>query len=312
VSFREETTFGELAQGYRYWVRAGDRVATVELDGIPEITLPVAQKMVEAQLACFEDVTCLEPIPVSELLRAEAGAPSAPPATPAAATPVTTATPVAPLTGPVSDDQRASNAAWTPPCFLDSWGQDPDGSGSFNPYGVAVASDGTVYVTNPLAHRVRSFTADGTALDEWGSQGADAGQFNTPTGIAVAPDGIVYVADTGNSRVQYFDITGTFLGGGGARVAAMGKSQAAAATRGPDLSASPWLPTGPSTSRMRATIGSSTSTRPGPTWVNGAASEAATGSSTGRPASPWPPMARSTLSTKATTASRPLTRLAPS
>ena len=57
VSFRQETTFGELAKGYRYWVRVGDRVAAVDLDGIPEITLPVAQKIAEAQLACFDDGT---------------------------------------------------------------------------------------------------------------------------------------------------------------------------------------------------------------------------------------------------------------
>jgi hypothetical protein len=67
ASFTQETTFGELANGYLFWVRAGDRVAAVELAGIPEITLPVAQQIAEAQLACFDDQTCLEPIPVSEL-----------------------------------------------------------------------------------------------------------------------------------------------------------------------------------------------------------------------------------------------------
>jgi hypothetical protein len=74
VSFGKETTFGEHATGYRLWVRAGDRVAVVELAGIPEITLPVAQKFVEAQLACFDDGSCVEPVPVSELRQAEAEA----------------------------------------------------------------------------------------------------------------------------------------------------------------------------------------------------------------------------------------------
>ena len=71
VSFSQETNFGEPTVGYRIWVRAGDRVAAVELDGVPEISLPVAEEMAERQLACLEDGACLEPIAVSELMQGE-------------------------------------------------------------------------------------------------------------------------------------------------------------------------------------------------------------------------------------------------
>lgn len=74
VSIAREIPAREPAIGYRVWIRAGDRVAILELIGIPKITLSVAQQIAEAQLACFDDGTCLEPIPVSELRQAEAGA----------------------------------------------------------------------------------------------------------------------------------------------------------------------------------------------------------------------------------------------
>ncbi len=147
-----------------------------------------------------------------------AGPPSPPPDAQAASPPAHTPTSLAPVEGTGTDDQSPSNGAPPPPCFLRSWGQDPNGNGQFIPFGVAVAPDGTVYVTDPLAHRVQSFDADGTALGEWGSQGAGDGQFTAPTGVAVAPDGqTVYVVDAGNHHVQFFDPTGTFLGEWGSR-----------------------------------------------------------------------------------------------
>lgn len=67
ISVALKTTSGKLAEGYRVWVRAGDRAAAVEVTGFPEIPLSVAQKIAEAQLACFDDGTCVEPIAMSEL-----------------------------------------------------------------------------------------------------------------------------------------------------------------------------------------------------------------------------------------------------
>jgi len=84
------------------------------------------------------------------------------------------------------------------------------------PRDVAVAPDGTLYVVDAGANRVRWQSADGARVGSWGGAGTAAGQFDAPLGIAVAPDGRVYVADTGNDRVQAFDADGAFLAALGA------------------------------------------------------------------------------------------------
>ena len=79
------------------------------------------------------------------------------------------------------------------------------------PFGSAPLAS-SARAADTLSHRIQRFSATGTFLDAWGSQGTGDGQFDTPRGVAVAPDGTVYVADSGNSRIQRFSATGTFLG----------------------------------------------------------------------------------------------------
>ena len=69
------------------------------------------------------------------------------------------------------------------------------------------SADGTVYVADRTNHRIQRFSATGTFLGKWGSQGDGDGQFKSPSGVAVGPDGTVYVADTGNHRIQRFTST---------------------------------------------------------------------------------------------------------
>jgi DNA-binding beta-propeller fold protein YncE len=73
------------------------------------------------------------------------------------------------------------------------------------PNSVAIANDGTVYVT-ALDQRVQHLTAQGDFLAEWAVAGA---LFGLP--VDVGPDGSVYVADTANDRVLKFTGDGTFL-----------------------------------------------------------------------------------------------------
>lgn len=87
--------------------------------------------------------------------------------------------------------------------------------GTFNePWGLAVAPDGTVYVADTWNHRIQRFSADGRFLGMWGT----FGQAETPTslwgprGVAVDDAGRVYVADTGNKRVLVYDESGAPLG----------------------------------------------------------------------------------------------------
>jgi DNA-binding beta-propeller fold protein YncE len=54
-------------------------------------------------------------------------------------------------------------------------------------------------------------TASGAELAHWGSHGSGPGQFDSPQGVAVDASGKVYVTDTYNHRVQVFDNDGAFL-----------------------------------------------------------------------------------------------------
>lgn len=81
----------------------------------------------------------------------------------------------------------------------------------YEPWGVAVGPDGSVYVTDTWNHRVQKFTANGQFITKWGffgtAESPDA--FWGPRGIAVDSQGHVYVADTGNKRISVFTSDGT-------------------------------------------------------------------------------------------------------
>ncbi len=99
-----------------------------------------------------------------------------------------------------------------------------DGRGQFNePWGIAVGSDGSVYVSDTWNSRVQKFDREGKFEAMWGvfqstnGELTEPGALYGPRAIAVGQDGLVYVMDTGNKRVQSFKPDGTFVGqyGGG-------------------------------------------------------------------------------------------------
>ncbi len=107
--------------------------------------------------------------------------------------------------------------------FNPDWNPPP---GTFyEPWDVAIAPDGSVYVADLWNSRIQNFDEDGNFVTMWGGFG-DSGQaargtegrFYGPRSVAVGKDGLVYVSDTGNKRVQVFDGDGKFIaqfGGGG-------------------------------------------------------------------------------------------------
>src|SRR5687767_13042400 len=97
-------------------------------------------------------------------------------------------------------------------------------AGFADPFGIAVAADGTVYLSDAgESNRIRKITREGVVTTlAGGSEGfADgvgpAARFHTPSGIALDANGNLYVADTGNNRIRKVTPEGqvsTVAGGG--------------------------------------------------------------------------------------------------
>jgi len=95
---------------------------------------------------------------------------------------------------------------------LITWGQygqpfpeDPASQSYFwGPRGIAVDSQGHVFVADTGNKRIAVFDEEGNFLTQFGTGGLDPGQFDEPVGVAVAGDGTVFVTDAWNQRVQSF------------------------------------------------------------------------------------------------------------
>jgi len=93
--------------------------------------------------------------------------------------------------------------------ICNSMGNAPDQLGALST--TAMDKDGNIYITDPLKYRVHKWTASGSYVMKWGTEGNGDGQFECPTGIAVDMNGCVYVADHLNTCIQKFDSKGKFL-----------------------------------------------------------------------------------------------------
>ena len=83
------------------------------------------------------------------------------------------------------------------------------------PSGLAVAPDGSIYVTEASGQRLLKLNAGGTMQWVVGLPGVvvdtDANdRLNNPRDVALAPSGLVYVADSSNDRIQIFNPDGSY------------------------------------------------------------------------------------------------------
>lgn len=89
-------------------------------------------------------------------------------------------------------------------------------TGLSDPGGVAVATNGDIYVADTGNNQIKRFTSAGGAPAQTfgsGTAGSTDGaaataQFDHPQGLAIAPDGVVFVADTGNSLIRIINTNG--------------------------------------------------------------------------------------------------------
>jgi DNA-binding beta-propeller fold protein YncE len=87
-----------------------------------------------------------------------------------------------------------------------------DGQHFGGPSGVAVARDGSIYVSDGYDNsRVAKFSASGEFLFDWGRKGSGPGEFDLVHAVALDEQDRVYVADRGNARIQVFTPDGKFL-----------------------------------------------------------------------------------------------------
>jgi uncharacterized protein (TIGR03663 family) len=112
---------------------------------------------------------------------------------------------------------------------------DPDGSGPLalgdgqfqEPWGIAVAADGAIFVADTWNGRIQVFDANGNFVRKWGYFNTTNGTLGDPLalfgprGIAMDSTGNLLVADTGNKRILQFTPNGDLLnqiGGGGVQL----------------------------------------------------------------------------------------------
>jgi DNA-binding beta-propeller fold protein YncE len=89
--------------------------------------------------------------------------------------------------------------------FVQMFGKQGVAPGTFmRAKGIAVDSDGHVYVTDAEFSNVQVFDAEGRTLAVFGTRGTEPGQFSLITGICIDKQNHILVADQWHARVQVF------------------------------------------------------------------------------------------------------------
>jgi sugar lactone lactonase YvrE len=96
--------------------------------------------------------------------------------------------------------------------LLSQFGELGTSLGEFHgPRGIAVNTQGQIFVVDYLGNRIQKFDSEGNYLSSFGSQGTNPGQFKQPRSVVFDSSGNILVSDLGNNRIQKFDQNGNFL-----------------------------------------------------------------------------------------------------
>jgi DNA-binding beta-propeller fold protein YncE len=79
-------------------------------------------------------------------------------------------------------------------------------AGYVNELGMAVDSDGNIYLSNIDQSQFRVFDPNGREQTEFGARGSRRGEFYNPAAMWIDPQDRMYISDEGNRRVQVFQI----------------------------------------------------------------------------------------------------------
>jgi DNA-binding beta-propeller fold protein YncE len=96
-----------------------------------------------------------------------------------------------------------------PPTYSTSIGPEAVGS---DPTGVAVNSEGDIWVSEWYANTVKEFSESGALLHTASLSGPCSGSFNGPFGLAIDAKGNLWVADSGDGRILEFKAQGAEAG----------------------------------------------------------------------------------------------------
>ena len=113
---------------------------------------------------------------------------------------------------------RAESTA--PPVFSMQFGQGIGNGELTFPWGLAVDSQGNVWVASILSGRVQEFDKEGRYVTQLASEGSPEGRLNAPMGLSVGSNGKVWVVDDASlwtaglpgSRVEQFSAQGKYEG----------------------------------------------------------------------------------------------------
>ncbi|MFL5900580.1 MAG: DUF6531 domain-containing protein [Solirubrobacterales bacterium] len=96
--------------------------------------------------------------------------------------------------------------------FIRAFGEKGSGDGQFaEPTGIAIDTEGNIWVADTGNHRVQEFSPEGKYLAKFGKEGEEDGQLQSPTDLAFAPDGRIWVIDRAGDRAQAFGPEGEYL-----------------------------------------------------------------------------------------------------